>query len=155
MVRQKRIDKLITILQYFSIQKTSLRLNIFGSGDEYLIEKIKYFESELIEIVFHGFKKNWIDYVGADWIQLFFSDYEGCPLSLIEAIKAGKLYMVSVDSPGLTQYMSRNCVFDDLLKLANSLVSNRDLLNNRDLSIFFDRARFLQEVLNMEGILNA
>lgn len=154
-IRQKRIDKLITILQHFALQKTNLRLHIFGNGDPLLVEQIMNFQSELIEIVFYGFKKNWIDYIKNDWIQLFFSDYEGCPLSLIEAINAGKFYMVSVDSPGLKQYMSVNCVFDNLVNLANSLESNLDLQNHLDLSIFFDQARFSREVLIMDGILNA
>jgi glycosyltransferase involved in cell wall biosynthesis len=154
-VRQKRLDELINFFQIFYNQKKFMTIHIFGSGESSLIGDIKSCANNFIDIRFYGYKDNWIEYVSDDWIQLFFSDYEGCPLTLLEAMKAGKRKMASLNSPGLTQYMSKNCIFQNLYHLAESIGSDMNLENNSNLSIYFDQLRFMRDVKTMEEIINA
>jgi hypothetical protein len=152
--RQKRIDKLIILLRTLISFEIPFKIDIFGDGDFFIKRKLMSLSVDNFKVNFHGFKENWVDIISQDSIQIFLSDYEGCPLSLLEAYKNGKKNMISLANPGLTPYFSKNCLCDNIEHMAISIKNYSDVINYNDLSIFFDKKRFYNEVINFQKELN-
>ncbi len=153
-IRQKRFDLLIQLSELLSNTNGQYTLYVFGIGDNNLIKSLLKCQTKKFKIVFSGYVVDWLDTLPVGAIQIFTSDYEGCPLSLLEAYKNGFKKIIALDSPGVNKYLSRNCLFKDINDIRNALVENSDLDNHLDLNLYFDYNRFKAEVLyTFENIL--
>jgi glycosyltransferase involved in cell wall biosynthesis len=146
-IRQKRFDLLIKLSELLSNTNEHFTLYVFGIGDNNLTKSLLKFQTKKFKIVCSGYVDDWLDSLPFGAIQIFTSDYEGCPLSLLEAYKNGFKKIIAIDSPGVNKYLSTNCLFKDINDMRNALVENRDLDNQLDLNLYFDHNRFKAEVL--------
>lgn len=146
--RQKNFHKFYELINILISNNFEFCFTIFGKGDDILLNQLKKRSSNIFRIINHGYDNNWIKFIPENAIQIFLSDYEGCPLALLESYKNDKKNIAVINSPGLFHYVSNNCVFDNINQLANSLINNQDLYNYKDLSEFFDQERHTKEVIN-------
>ncbi|URM37352.1 glycosyltransferase [Flavobacterium anhuiense] len=143
-IRQKRIDRLLQLAQLLDIANFSYRFKIFSEIDidSALYESFKNNKS----FEFLGFKKDWVNYVNEESIMIFVSDYEGCPLSILEAYNNNFKKIAILDMAGINSYVSINCIAENLEIMAQKIVSNSDLFNSVDLSTYYNKQRFETEV---------
>lgn len=137
--RQKRIDRFKEFMVLLNKRKIQFNLHFFSKSIPPDFENLS-------NITFHGYKKNWIDFVDKDFVMLLFSDYEGCPLCILEANKAGYNKFAVLKMPGIAHYVSNNSIFHDIYDLANKDFDNYSFESKLDLSLYFDENRFSFDV---------
>ena len=108
-VRQKRCDLLVDFFKLLLANEIECSLTIFGEGDEALERQLTSIGGDLM-----GFVEDWWKYLNKDSVFLSFSDYEGCPLALLEFYKHVGKKIIVLNRNGLKQYVSANCVYDTL-----------------------------------------
>ena len=145
-VRQKRVDKLLALSNYLEKYNCDFSIKIFASVNLER-EEFRLFDSNF-RFQFLGFKNDWIKFIRRDDIMILVSDYEGCPLSILEAFHNNNKKIAVLDVPGIDSYLSKNCIFTDVRQMSKAIRDNSDLENTVDLSTFFDEARFDQEVID-------
>jgi hypothetical protein len=145
-IRGKRIDKLLELSNCLEKNNCDYNIKIFAdvnpNSEEYIM-----FENNS-KFNFLGFKKDWIEYIGKDDIMIFVTEYEGCPLSILEAYKNNFKKIAVLEIPGIESYLSRNCIFKNVEQMSKALCNNLDMENTIDLSTYFDRERFNKEILD-------
>jgi hypothetical protein len=144
-IRQKRVDRLNYISKKLDQLGIAHELLIIGIADDAVKNIIGDISPSLR---FYGFCKNWHTVVDANSIMIFVSDYEGCPLALLEAYRFGIRKVVVLNSPGLKQYVSENCIASNTDHLVQIIADKQDFENYTQLNSFFDPYRFLTEVQN-------
>ena len=143
-IRGKRIDKLLELSKLLEINNLDYNVKIFASIDKDSIE-YKMFESNS-NFCFLGFKENWFEFIDKDALMIFVTEYEGCPLSILEAYKKNHKKIAILEIPGIETYLSENCIFENVKEMANAIICNLNFENTIDLSIYFDETRFDKEV---------
>ena len=137
--RQKRIDRIIDFVKILNTNKINFKLHLFSKS---IPEDLK----RLDNIIVHGYRNDWLNYITPDYIMLLFSDYEGCPLCILEANKAGFNKIAVIKMPGINNYVSSNCIFNNVGELARYDFKNYNFENSLDLSTYFDEMRFNTEI---------
>lgn len=137
--RQKRIDRFKEFALILNEKNIEFKIHFFSRD---LPDDMKFVDN----IILHGYKKDWINYIASDYIMLLFSDYEGCPLCILEANKIGFKKAAVIEMPGINNYVSSNCIFNNVKDLASCNFKKYNFENTLDLSTYFDENRFNSEV---------
>lgn len=140
--RQKRIDRFKEFALILNEKKIQYKLHLFSTD---VPDDMKLVDN----IILYGYKKDWINYIDSDYIMLLFSDYEGCPLCILEANKVGFKKTAVIKMPGINNYVSSNCIFNNVGELARCDFKNYNFENTLDLSTYFNENRFNSEVSNV------
>lgn len=140
--RQKRIDRFIEFVKILNQNNINFKLHLFSKS-------IPKDLNLLDNVIVHGFRNDWLNYITSDYIMLLFSDYEGCPLCILEANKAGFYKIAVIEMPGINNYVSPNCIFNNIQELANTNFINYSFENTLDLSTYFNESRFDKDVSNL------
>lgn len=143
-IRGKRIDKLLELSKFLESKNLNYNFKIFADVDEYS-EEYKMFEGNS-NFNFFGFKKNWTEFIDEDSIMVFVTEYEGCPLSILEAYKKNLKKIAVLEIPGINSYLSNNCIFKDVYHMSEAINNGLNLENTIELSTYFDEFRFNKEV---------
>ncbi|OXB20757.1 hypothetical protein B0A80_17675 [Flavobacterium tructae] len=143
-VRQKRIDRLLELSKLLDLDNCDYSFKIFSDVD-FNSNEYKEFENNK-KFNFLGFKNNWVDYIDEKSIMIFVSDYEGCPLSILEAYKNNHKKIAILEMPGVENYVSENSICKSIEQMAEKINKNCDLENLLDLSSYFDKVRFARDV---------
>lgn len=143
-IRGKRIDKLLELSKLLESNNLDYNIKIFASIEKDSKE-YKMFETNS-NFCFLGYKKNWTEFIDKDATMIFVTEYEGCPLSILEAFKNNYKKIAILEIPGIETYLSKNCIFKNVKEMANAIIDNLNLENTIDLSTYFDEARFDKEV---------
>lgn len=143
-VRQKRIDRLLELAKLLDNVNFEYRFKIFSEIDidsDYFedFKRNKSFE-------FLGFKKDWVNFIDEKSIMIFVSDYEGCPLSILEAYNNNCKKIAILEIVGVNNYVSTNCICATIEIMAQKIISNENLQNSLDLSTYFNKQRFEDDV---------
>lgn len=88
-VEQKRLDRVAGFLQQLDVSNINYRMEFLGSGKAE--EKLRRKFNSNSRVVFHGHKtgRAYWDVLKKWRYMVFFSDYEGLPLTLLEGLGAG------------------------------------------------------------------
>lgn len=124
--RQKRLDLLINFYESLIENDIEFLIDIYGDGETYIKDQLKVFP----HIFYHGFTKDWMKQLDSSYIFLSFSDYEGCPLSLLEFSKYTGNKFLAIRANGIKQYLSSNCLFDTIEEATNLILQGASLENN-------------------------
>ena len=143
-IRGKRIDKLLKLSNLLDDLDCEYNFRIFADVDKNSVE-YKMFEKN-DKFNFFGFKKDWFNYLEKDSIMIFVTDYEGCPLSILEAYKYGHKKISLLKIPGIENYVSPNCISQDVEEMAMKIKNSQDFENFTNLESFYDKNRFDSEV---------
>lgn len=146
-IRQKRCDLLKDFVDDLNKNNIKFTLNIFGRGDAELEDALV----EMENVKLFGHVEHWVDHVTEEYIFISFSDYEGCPLSLLEFKKYVGNQMLVKNSNGLKQYVSSNCLFDTVPSLLAKLQSEVSLENTLDLSTYFENSVSKKQLQEFEN----
>ncbi len=141
-IRQKRIDRLKEFAIYLNRKNIKFNLHLFSKS---IPEDLTFVDN----IIMHGFKHDWINYISKDFIMLLFSDYEGCPLCILEANKMGFINVAVLEMPGIDNYVSSNCIFKNVKDLSECNFDNYVFANTVNLSPYFNQKRFNLEVIHL------
>lgn len=134
--RQKRVDLLIDFCLSLNKKGVDFTLDIFGDGDHLIIKELQKIAG--VNVV--GFKDRWLDDVDESHIFLLFSDYEGCPLSLLEFQKYIGGRVLARRANGIKQYLSNNCLFDTVSEAVDLVMKNSNFCNTLQLDYYFSEA---------------
>lgn len=145
-IRGKRIDRLLELSKVLDASSLDYNINIFADVDMSSYE-YKLFKNNP-KFHFLGFKKDWFNYLAKDSIMIFVTEYEGCPLSILEAYKKGYKKISILRIPGVDNYVSQNCISSDINDMADKILSGQDFENSIDLSTYYDNDRFKKDVVN-------
>lgn len=145
-VRQKRIDRLLELTKLLDKSNCNYNFKIFADVDVNSNE-YKMFENNT-KINFLGFKMDWVNYLEADSIMVFVSEYEGCPLSILEAYSSDYRKISILEIPGIDNYVSENCISQNIEEMAKKIVNYLNLENSINLATYYDKLRFEKEVEN-------
>ena len=119
------MDLLQDFLLKLNASDISFKCDVFGNGDYKHIVALR----NISGVHVYGYEADWKSKVDDDYIFLMFSDYEGCPLSLLEFHKfVGKKAMVR-RSNGLKQYVSENCLFEGSNDAVKMIIDNVNIKN--------------------------
>lgn len=143
-VRGKRIDKLLELSNLLEKENIDHEFKIFADVNV-CSEEYKMFNNNS-NFNFLGFKKNWIEFIEKESIMIFVTEYEGCPLSILEAYKSNYKKIAVLEIPGIDSYLSQNCIFKDVEEMSKALINNSNLENTINLSSYFDELRFNKEI---------
>lgn len=144
--RQKKFNLFFDLIKTLNETNLDICFKIFGDGDVELLSNIKSLGNEKTHIEYFGFKTNWVQHISEGAIQIFLSDYEGCPLALLEAYKNNNKFIAVLNSPGLYHYVSNNCIFSNIYEMAAAISQVHDFHNYIDLSEYFNDDRHTKEV---------
>lgn len=143
-IRGKRIDKLLELSKFLQSNNINYNFKIFADVDVHS-DEYKMFETNT-NFNFLGFKKNWTEFIDENSIMVFVTEYEGCPLSILEAYKKNYKKIAVLKIPGIESYLSNNCIFTDVSHMARAICNNLNFENTIDLSTYFDEIRFNKEI---------
>ena len=133
-VRQKRADLLSDFCRKLIDANIDFTFDIFGKGDTNIEHQLASIE----QVTLHGHNSSWPSTLKKGAIYFSPSDYEGCPLSLLEFHKYGGRKVLVANRNGLRQYVSEACIFQNIDE-AVSKTSRDEICNNQiNLSHFFD-----------------
>jgi glycosyltransferase involved in cell wall biosynthesis len=149
-VRQKRIDKLHELIKRLDMKPISYRFHVFGDGDKYWKDKLGHMPN----VIMHGHVGNWWEKVPKDSVFVSVSDYEGCPLSLIEFSKYCSNRFMVIKHNGLRQYVSDNCAFDDLDQIVSNLANGEVPHSRKFLELYYDNSISSVQVAKIIEILD-
>lgn len=143
-IRGKRIDKLLELSILLDKSNSDYRFNIFADVD-FNSTEYKLFENNK-KFSFRGYKKDWVNYLSPNSIMIFVTEYEGCPLSILEAYQKGYKKIALLKIPGIENYVSENCISENVEEMAKKILNDSNAVNSIDLSTYYDELRFKQEV---------
>lgn len=133
-VRQKRADLLLEFCRKLIEANIDFAFDIFGKGDK----KIEYQLAGIDRVTLHGHDSSWQKTLKKKAIYFSPSDYEGCPLSLLEFHKYGGSKVLVANNNGLRQYVSKGCLFDNIDEAVSKVGREQICNNKKNLSSFFD-----------------
>jgi hypothetical protein len=141
--RQKRFDRVKGFINYLVEQEIDFSFKIFAELSDGIIldQRVQCF----------GFLENWWNQIERDEILILFSDYEGCPLVLLEAVKNGLSNFCVYNFPGAQTYLSSNCIINDYRSIQWNCVISQDFKTSLSILAYFDKKRFIKEVYNLES----
>jgi glycosyltransferase involved in cell wall biosynthesis len=142
--RQKRIDRLLEISKILELHNFDYNFKIFSDVDINSYE-YKMFKNNS-NFNFLGYKIDWTNYIDESSIMVMVSEYEGCPLSILEAYKYNLNKLAVLNMPGIECYISNNCIYADIEHMCFAFINKADLENKKNISTYFDETRFNNEV---------
>jgi glycosyltransferase involved in cell wall biosynthesis len=143
-IRGKRIDKLLDLSRLLDKSNCDYNFKIFADVD-LNSKEYKMFENNA-NFHFSGYKKDWVSYLEPNSIMVFVTEYEGCPLSILEAYKKGHIKISILEIPGIENYVSKNCISQNIEEMAIKIINYSNLENSIDLGTYYDKSRFEKEV---------
>ena len=148
--RQKRCERLVELQSLLAQSKISSELHIFGNRNIGIEASLQRVSSERNIVRWHGIVNSWSRLIDKRSIQIFVSDYEGCPLALLEAQKAKIENVAAIQGEWTSSYLSSNCIFPTVTQMANAIIENVDLMNRKHLDTYFDEGRFYSEIQELK-----
>ena len=133
-VRQKRTDLLLEFCRKLIDANIDFAFDIFGKGDK----NIEHQLAGIDRVTLHGHNSSWPKTLKKKAIYFSPSDYEGCPLSLLEFHKYGGSKVLVANNNGLRQYVSKACLFDNIDEAVSKVGREQICNNKKNLSSFFD-----------------
>ena len=137
--RQKRIDRIMEFASALDSNKIEYKLHFFS-------RTIPVSLKESPHIIFHGYKKDWEKNINNDYIMLLFSDYEGCPLCILEAVNFGFRNMIVFPIIGIETYVSKNCIYNSIDEIIGAIKISSDFVNTKNLNEYYDLERFNDDI---------
>ena len=124
--RQKRSDLLVKFYESLKESNIEFCIDIYGDGEINIKDQLQ----GLPNVVYHGYTNDWVEYLDNSYIFLSFSDYEGCPLSLLEFSKYIGNKFLAKRANGIKQYLSSNCLFNTIEEATSLILQGASLENN-------------------------
>lgn len=146
-IRGKRVHLLKELTEILDQNSLAYEMKIFSDLDLNSIE-YKMFKDNP-NFSFLGFVPDWYKSVSENAIMLFVTQYEGCPLSILEAYKHGRNKLLMLKIPGIVNYVSDNCLVETIPQMSEKIINHCDLTNHLNLAPFFDPSRFKLDVDNI------
>jgi hypothetical protein len=140
--RQKRIDRIIKFASALDSNKIEFKLHLFS-------RTIPMSLQENSNVVFHGYRNDWKNNINNDYIMLLFSDYEGCPLCILEAVKFGFRKMIVYPIIGIETYVSKNCIYNSIDEIIYAIKCSSEFVNTKNLNEYYDSERFDTEIKDL------
>jgi glycosyltransferase involved in cell wall biosynthesis len=134
-VRQKRADLLLDFCYKLTDANINFTFDIFGKGDKNIEDEL----ARLERITLHGHVSSWPKALKKKAIYFSPSDYEGCPLSLLEFHKYGGRNVLVANKNGLRQYVSEACLFESIDEAVSKITHGEICDNQVNLGHFFDK----------------
>ena len=145
--RGKRVHLLKELTNILDQNSLKYKISIYSEIDTKSIE-YKMFKDNP-NFLFLGFVHDWYKEVSENAIMVFVTQYEGCPLSILEAYKHNRNNLIMLKIPGIENYVSENCLVETIDQMSEKILNGSNLTNHLNLSTYYDLNRFKVDVDNI------
>lgn len=146
--RQKCFNKIIDLGNLIDKYRIPTKIHVYGEGS-----CPTQFPNS---IIYYGYSSLWIHSNLSNKIFLMTSNYEGCPLSLLEFVKYGGNRAIVINSDWAHSMLPSNCIFEDIESIfaSISLNSNNFEIDRGLLSRYMNNDNYLNKIAKLKVFLN-